>query len=122
MPNSMKGEVPLTLGGEPHFLRFTFGAMREVKEALGANSIPEALKNAGNWGPEEIVALFVAGLKRGSMPDATIEVVEEMMIMSEMESYAEALSQAFNAANTGSTEAPKVNPQAAAAVTSTRPT
>ncbi len=42
------------------------------------------------------------------MKDATPEVVEDMLFLSDLPYYARVLTEAFNAANTGEIEAPEV--------------
>jgi len=118
--NSLRGEVEITICGERHRLRFTLGALRELKERFGAGSVADIFKASDQWGPDDIAFLFWSGLRRGSLPDATVEDVEEMMILQEMPHYAEALTAAFNAANTGSTETPKRDPSADPTTTSPR--
>lgn len=110
--NTMRGEVEIKICGEVHQLRFTLGAMRELKERFGVKSVAEIFKNANDWGPDDIAFLFHAGLKRGSLPDASLEDIEEMMVLQELPDYAEALSRAFNAANTGKAEPPNSGPNA----------
>lgn len=106
MANSMRGEVELLICGERHVLRFTLGALRELKEQFKAANLVDLFKDASSWGPEELTALFVAGLRRGSMPDATFEQIEELLVMQELPQYAEALSAALNASTVGKTTLP----------------
>jgi hypothetical protein len=99
--NKARGEVPIVIAGEEHILRFTLGAIREVKDYFGAKTIQEIVSNKEYDDLEKITVWLAAGLKRGSMPDATLEQMEEMLLLTEIQSYTEAINRASAVSATG---------------------
>ena len=74
----------------------------------------EVFSDAKSWSSLDYSTVFTAALKRGSMPEATTLIVEDMLIMIDFPYYAERLGAAMNASNTGKTKvAPRPTPGAA---------
>lgn len=115
MVNSKRGEVAITIGGEEHVLRFSLGALREIQEHFGTKGLQETFENAENWGAADLVVLFMAGLKRGSMPDVTKEALEELLVMQEIPEYMEALTKGMNVGTAGKTKVDPTRPKLATA-------
>jgi hypothetical protein len=119
--------VPIVIGGEEHRVRYDFGAFREIREhfgisredAKGFDWLSKVFSSAEEWVfPEDIVALITAGLRGGSMPDATMAQVERMLSFDEVGGYIEAISGAIKTSNTGDKEMPASPPPASSGVAS----
>jgi hypothetical protein len=102
--------IDIELDGEPHQMRFTLGAIEEIEEAFGEEGaktkLTEVFENSESWSARDVSTIFMAGLKRGSLPDATREEVADMLVFSDFQYYAEQLSIGLNAANTGKAKLP----------------
>lgn len=99
--NKVRGEVPVVIGGEEHVLRFTIGAIREVKDYFQAKNIQEIVESKEYDDLTKITVWLAAGLRRGSMPDASLETVEEMLLLSEIPQYTEAINKAMTTGTMG---------------------
>lgn len=84
MANSKRGEHEFELDGEKHVLRYSMGAIRELEEHFECKMAEMQQKLVAGVGAADTMTLLVAGLKRGSMPDATVEIVEEMVVMGDL--------------------------------------
>ena len=67
MVNRWRGEVALTIDGTPRTLRLTLGALAELEEALGTDSLVAlaARFEEGRFSGRDVLAVIVAGLRGG---------------------------------------------------------
>jgi len=67
MANPYRGEVVLTVDGEPRILRLTLGALAELEERLASESLLEMISRfeSGSFRVTDMVSLLTAGLKGG---------------------------------------------------------
>lgn len=67
MVNPMRGEVAVTLDGQPHTARLTLGALAELEHELDAHSLLALAERfeTGRFSSRDVMAVLVAGL-RGS--------------------------------------------------------
>ncbi len=67
MANPWAGEVALWIDGRRHVLKLTLGALAELEDALGAESLPALVGRfeAGGFSSRDVLALIVAGLRGG---------------------------------------------------------
>jgi hypothetical protein len=67
MVNPYRGEVALVLDGERHVLKLTLGALAELEEALGADSLVDLVERfeGGRFSARDVLALLLAGLRGG---------------------------------------------------------
>lgn len=67
MANPWTGEVALTLDGQRQVLKLTLGALAELEEALGTDSIVALVERfeAGKFSSRDVLHLIVAGLRGG---------------------------------------------------------
>ena len=67
MANPMAGEVALVLDGERLVLKLTLGALAELEEALGADSLVALVERfeAGRFRAKDVLAVLLAGLHGG---------------------------------------------------------
>lgn len=64
MPNPFAGEAALTLSGVPHTLKLTLGALVELEQALGADSLLALVERfeTGRFSARDVMAVVLAGL------------------------------------------------------------
>ena len=64
MPNPFAGEAALTLNGTPHRLKLTLGALVELEQALGADSLVALVERfeSGQFSARDVMAVLLAGL------------------------------------------------------------
>jgi hypothetical protein len=67
MANPWTGEVALTIDGERHLLKLTLGALAELEDSLGADSLVALVERfeSGAFSTRDVLALIVAGLRGG---------------------------------------------------------
>ncbi|MGL4312256.1 MAG: gene transfer agent family protein [Paracoccaceae bacterium] len=67
MVNPYAGEVALVVDGERHVLKLTLGALAELEETLGAESMIAVVERfeGGRMTTRDVLALLVAGLRGG---------------------------------------------------------
>jgi hypothetical protein len=67
MANPYRGEVVLSVDGVPRVMRLTLGALAELEQRLGSESLVEMIGRFenGNFRVTDLVALLVAGLGGG---------------------------------------------------------
>lgn len=67
MTNPWRGEVELVVDGEPRVMKLTLGALAELEEALGADSLVALVQRfeTGQTSARDVLALIVAGLRGG---------------------------------------------------------
>ena len=75
MVNPYRGEVLLILNGVSHVLKLTLGALAELEDALGTESLLDLVERfeSGRFTSADLVHLLAAGLKgggwQGELPD-----------------------------------------------------
>lgn len=67
MVNPMRGEVEVTLDGQPHVARLTLGALAELESGLGSESMLAVVERfeAARFTSRDVLAVLVAGLRGG---------------------------------------------------------
>ena len=67
MANPYRGEVALVLDGRSHLLRLTLGALAELEQGLGSDSLLALVERfeSGAFSTGDLVALLEAGLRGG---------------------------------------------------------
>lgn len=67
MANPWTGEVALTIDGERRALKLTLGALAELEERLGADSLLALVQRfeGGRFSARDVIAVLVAGLRGG---------------------------------------------------------
>jgi hypothetical protein len=77
MANPWAGEVALRLDGERHVAKLTLGALAELEEQLGADSLTELVARFEGDGlrASDVLALVVAGLRGGGWPGDARDLV-----------------------------------------------
>ncbi|MGX9855224.1 gene transfer agent family protein [Limimaricola variabilis] len=77
MANPLAGEVALVLDGERRVMKLTLGALAELEEALGADSLAAlvARLEGGEVSARDVLALLVAGLRGGGWPGRAADLV-----------------------------------------------
>lgn len=100
MVNPMRGEVEITLDGQPHVARLTLGALAELETALGSESLLAVVGRfeAGRFSSRDVLAVLVAGLRGGGwrgQPDDLLMVELEGGPMAGARAAAELLARAF---------------------------
>ena len=67
MANPHRGEVEITIDGQPHVARLTLGALAELEEALRADSLVALVARfeGASYTTRDVVALLAAGLRGG---------------------------------------------------------
>lgn len=82
MVNPHRGEVSLTVNGEPVLMRLTLGALAELETGVAAGSLMELAERfeSGRVTASDLLALLEAGIRgagndcpAGSLGDANIE-------------------------------------------------
>ncbi|MEO1563903.1 MAG: gene transfer agent family protein [Pseudomonadota bacterium] len=63
MTNPFRGEVTLTLNGEPQVMRLTLGALVTLEDAVGPIASLIERFEAGTASPRDVAAVLLAGLK-----------------------------------------------------------
>ncbi|WP_432254332.1 gene transfer agent family protein [Limimaricola sp. AA108-03] len=77
MANPRAGEVALILDGRRHVMKLSLGALAELEESLGADSIAAlvARLEGGAVSARDVMALIVAGLRGGGWPGRAADLV-----------------------------------------------
>ena len=67
MVNPMRGEVEIMLDGAAHVARLTLGALAELEQDLGAQSLLALAERfeTGRFSSRDVLAVLVAGLRGG---------------------------------------------------------
>lgn len=80
MANPHRGEVVLTIDGEPRLLRLTLGALAALEARLEAGSLIELAERfeSGRIGAGDLTSLLAAGLAGGgtAMDEAAVAAAE----------------------------------------------
>jgi len=77
MANPWSGEVTLTIDGERHVLKLTLGALAELENSLGADSLVALVERfeQGAFSSRDVLALIVAGLRGGGWRGRAADLV-----------------------------------------------
>lgn len=77
MANPWTGEVALTIDGERHVLKLTLGALAELEDSLGADSLVALVERfeGGAFSTRDVLALIVAGLRGGGWRGRAADLV-----------------------------------------------
>lgn len=77
MVNRYRGEVSLVLNGQAQVLRLTLGALAELEEELGANSLLALIERFedGSFSARDLTGLLQAGLKGGGWTGTTEDLM-----------------------------------------------
>ena len=67
MANPWAGEVALVIGGERRVLKLTLGALAELEESLGTDTLVALVTRfeGGRFSSRDLMALILAGLRGG---------------------------------------------------------
>ncbi|ETX28247.1 gene transfer agent family protein [Roseivivax isoporae] len=67
MGNPWRGEVSLVVDGERRTMRLTLGALAELEDTLGSDSLVAMAERfeSGRFGTRDVLAVIVAGLRGG---------------------------------------------------------
>lgn len=67
MANPWAGEVALVVGGERRVLKLTLGALAELEERLGADTLVDLVGRfeGGRFSSRDLMVLILAGLRGG---------------------------------------------------------
>lgn len=70
MANPWAGEVAIVLDGERHVMRLTLGALAELEEALGEETLVDLIARfeRGGVSSRDVLHLVSAGLRGGGWP------------------------------------------------------
>lgn len=77
MGNPFRGEVELVLDGQRHVARLTLGALAELEQDLGADSMIALIERfeAGRFSSRDVLAVLVAGLRGGGWQGAAADLL-----------------------------------------------
>ncbi|WP_347267245.1 gene transfer agent family protein [Paracoccus sp. (in: a-proteobacteria)] len=67
MANPLAGEIEVWLDGQPRLAKLTLGALAELEQALGAESMISLVERfeGGRFSSRDVMAVLVAGLRGG---------------------------------------------------------
>lgn len=100
MANPMRGEVAITLDGQPHVARLTLGALAELEEALGSQSLLDLVGRfeQGGFTTRDVLAVLLAGLRGGGWQGVADDLLTAQFAggpMAAARAAAELLARAF---------------------------
>ena len=77
MANSLAGEVSIVIDGEPHVAKLTLGALAELEDRLGADTMVDLVQRfeAGRYAGRDVLALLVAGLRGGGWQGEAADLI-----------------------------------------------
>jgi len=104
-PTPTRG-VPVELGGQQYFLRYTMATLRKIRQEMGPQALAEGV------GDDKLIKVLWYGFKN-QHPDLTEEQVEELIDLRDLKNVVIALRQAM-----GGTDVKLVPPMPAPAATS----
>ena len=78
MVNPYRGEVALTLDGQPHVLRLTLGALVELEQELESDSLVALIERfeRGDFKMRDLIALLTAGLRGGGWTGSEADLLK----------------------------------------------
>ena len=67
MVNPLTGEVRVVIDGVPHVAKLTLGALAELEDSLGSDTLLDLVRRfeGGGYRGRDVMALLVAGLRGG---------------------------------------------------------
>ncbi len=73
MANPFAGEVALTINGQRHVLKLTLGALAELEDGLGEDTLVSLISRFenGQFSSRDVLGLIVAGLRGGGWRGAS---------------------------------------------------
>jgi hypothetical protein len=76
IPNARRGEVGLSIGGEPHVLRLTLQSLAELESAFGVTDLAALGERfaSGRLASGDVTTILGAGLRGGGRPIADSDV------------------------------------------------
>ena len=100
MANPWRGEVTLVIDGEARVLKLTLGALTELEDALGADTLVALVERfeAGRFSSRDVLRLIVAGLRGGGWQGTGADLVQAEIAggpMGAAKAAAELLARAF---------------------------
>jgi tail tube GTA-gp10-like protein len=100
MLNKARGDVEFIAGNTRHAMRLTLGALAEIEDALGADSLADLAERLKRLGTGDIAAVASA-LMRGA--GAEISAAEVLKLDTDLGHLIAAIGQAFDAAGLSGT-------------------
>ncbi|MEP1767672.1 MAG: gene transfer agent family protein [Sulfitobacter sp.] len=100
MENRWRGEVALTIDGQPHRMKLTLGALAELEDDLAEPSLMALVQRfeGAGFSTRDVLALLSAGLRGGGVemdPDVLAHADIEGGPMRAAQAAAELLARAF---------------------------
>ncbi len=107
MANPWAGEVALVIGGERRVLKLTLGALAELEESLGEDTLVALVERfeGGRFSSRDLLALVLAGLRGGGVDWAAGDLLRaeiEGGPLAAARAAAELLARAFTVPGSGS--------------------
>ncbi|MBB5722063.1 hypothetical protein FHS72_001687 [Loktanella ponticola] len=77
MANPWAGEVTITVNGIPHVCKLTLGALAELEDRLGEDTLVALVQRfeSGAFASRDVMALIVAGLRGGGWSGTSAELL-----------------------------------------------
>lgn len=77
MVNPHRGEVAVTLDGQPHAARLTLGALAGLEADLGCDSLIGVIERfeSGRFATRDVLAVLVAGLRGGGWQGSSADLM-----------------------------------------------
>jgi hypothetical protein len=100
MPNKARGDAEFVAGDKRYAMRLTLGALAEIEDALGADSLADLAERLKHLGTGDI-ALVASALMRGASAD--ISAAEVLKLDADLGALIAAIGRAFDAAGLGGT-------------------
>ncbi len=77
MANPWAGEVTITVNGIPHVCKLTLGALAELEDRLGEDTLVALVQRfeSGAFASRDVIALIVAGLRGGGWSGTSAELL-----------------------------------------------
>lgn len=106
MANPWAGEVALVVGGERRVLKLTLGALAELEESLGEDTLVALVERfeGGRFSSRDLLALILAGLRGGGAdwgPEELMRAEIEGGPLAAARAAAELLARAFTVPGAG---------------------
>ena len=90
-----RGEFELVISGTEYTLRYTFGALKELEKHFKAKGPQQLLSKMTEWSAGDHMVFILAGMKRGSSPDITLEQLEDLLTLDKLKYYIETIASAM---------------------------
>lgn len=100
MANPWRGEVTLVIDGEARVLKLTLGALAELEDGLGEDTLVALVERfeAGRFSSRDVLRLIVAGLRGGGWTGTGADLMQAEIAggpMGAAKAAAELLARAF---------------------------